>query len=555
MSCTNRWSGGAWICVVAVMWICVVAVMSALSANAEEWKFEDAKVGELPKGWSAAKTGEGPGSVWKVLEDATAPAGAKVVAQTSSDGKGPLFNLCVSTEPKLADVEINLSLKAVSGKIDQGGGPVWRYQDANNYYIARVNPLEDNFRFYKVIGGKRTQLATADVKATAGEWHKLRIVHRGDSIQCSLNGKLLLEAKDDAILKAGQVGLWTKADAVTSFDGVSAVSSATAPSAKTAPSNASTGGASPKQVLVVNTGDASVSLVELATMKEVSRHKVGPRPYGIAVTRDGKSVAVGVEDEECVKFFSLPSFELQAKLPIGKMHNDHIILSTDGREIYVANFYSDDVFVIDVATRKEAARISGCSAPHVVKYGPLRQRAFVTCKKITGIAIVDPANRKVLKFHQLNVNPRSLTFSPDESKVYFGSFWVNGFFEMDTESGKVTRLFAFDPPADNNADQEVTYHGVEAVGNNIVLAANEGRSYVDAVNVSTGKLLDRLSVSKPCCVERIPGPADAPRRVLISNLGNATLELAEVGHDGKLKSLGKAQVGAAPKRVAFIFDF
>ena len=158
----------------------------------------------------------------------------------------------------------------------------------------------------------------------------------------------------------------------------------------------------------------------------------------------------------------------------------------------------------------------------------------------------------MLKVHQLNVNPRSLAFSPDESKVYFGSFWVNGFFEMDTESGKVTRLFSFDPPADNRADQEVTYHGVEAVGNNIVLAANEGRSYVDAVDVSTGKLLDRLAASKPCCVERIPGPTNSPTRVLISNLGDATLELAEVADGGKLKSLGKAMVGKAPKRVAFV---
>ncbi|HLQ43089.1 MAG TPA: hypothetical protein VK137_00050, partial [Planctomycetaceae bacterium] len=130
--------------------------------------------------------------------------------------------------------------------------------------------------------------------------------------------------------------------------------------------------------------------------------------------------------------------------------------------------------------------------------------------------------------------------------------WVNGFFEMDTESGKVTRLLALDPPEDNRAEQEVTYHGVEAVGHNIVLAANEGRSYVDAVDVSTGKLLDRLTASKPCCVERIPGPADGPTRVLVSNLGNGTLELVSVEHDGKLKSLGKAMVGKAPKRVAFV---
>lgn len=171
--------------------------------------------------------------------------------------------------------------------------------------------------------------------------------------------------------------------------------------------------------------------------------------------------------------------------------------------------------------------------------------------KITGIAIIDPAKQELLKFHQLNVNPRSLTFSPDETKLYFGSFWVNGFFELDTETGKVSRLFSFDPPQDNNANQEVTYHGVEAVLPGVVLAANEGRSYVDSVQLQSDKLLDRLTTAaKPCCVERIPGTS--PPRVLISNLGDNSLQLAEVGKDGKLKDLGRAQVGAAPKRVAFL---
>jgi YVTN family beta-propeller protein len=307
----------------------------------------------------------------------------------------------------------------------------------------------------------------------------------------------------------------------------------------------------PKEVFVVNTQDASVSRVDLGSMKELKRHKVGPRPYGIAVTGDGKTAALGVEDEECVKFFSLPDFKEVGKTKIGKMFNDHIVLTQDGRHILVADFHSDDVFVIDVATMKEAARIQDCSAPHVVKYGPLKKHAYVTCKKVTGIAIIDPVGFKLVKFHQLNVNPRSLTFSPDEKQCYFGSFWVNGFFEMDTGSGKVTRLFEHAPPKDNAAPQEVTYHGVEAVYENVVLAANEGRSYVDAVDVATGKLLDRLTeVSKPCCVERVPGTD--PSRVLVSNTGDGSLQLVEVSKDGKLKSLGKAQVGKAPKRVAFL---
>src|SRR4051812_34890322 len=64
----------------------------------------------------------------------------------------------------------------------------------------------------------------------------------------------------------------------------------------------------PKQVFVVNTGDGTVSLVDLGSMKEIEKYKVGPRPYGIAVSQDGKTVAVGIEDEEMVKFYSLPGF-------------------------------------------------------------------------------------------------------------------------------------------------------------------------------------------------------------------------------------------------------
>ena len=189
----------------------------------------------------------------------------------------------------------------------------------------------------------------------------------------------------------------------------------------------------------------------------------------------------------------------------------------------------------------------------MVKYGPLKQRAFVTCKKITGVAIIDPTNQSLIKFHQLNVNPRSLTFSADESKAYFGSFWVNGFFEMDTETGKVTRLISSDLPSDSSNNQEVTFHGVEFIGNNVILAANEGRSFVDSVDVSTGKRLDRLvAVNKPCCVERVPGPASQPIRALISNIGNATLMQIEIGIDGKMREIGTVVVGNAPKRVAFI---
>ena len=308
----------------------------------------------------------------------------------------------------------------------------------------------------------------------------------------------------------------------------------------------------PSEVLVVNTQDGSVSHVDLVAMKEVGRFPVGDRPYGIAVTRDGRTVAVGVEGEEKVKFFATDGFAPAGEVRIGPMHNDHIILSADGASVLVANFHSDGVVGIDVAARRETFRIEGASAPHVIKYGPLRKLAWVTCKKITGIASVDPARRALVGFHQTNVNPRSLTFSPDESRLYFASFWVDGFFEMDPATGKVTRLIALPPPSDDAAPREVTYHGVEAIGRDLVLAANEGRSYVDAVDVASGKLVARHrdDVTQPCCVERIPG--SSPARAIVSNLGDGSVTIVEVQPDGALRSVGHVKVGSAPKRVAFL---
>ncbi len=143
-----------------------------------------------------------------------------MLAQTSSAGPGRLFNLCVCDKANLADIDIRVSFKAVRGKIDQGGGPVWRYQDENNYFVACMNPLEDNFRVYKVVKGRRTQLDSSEAKAAAGKWHTIRVVQKGNHIQCYLNGKRHLDLKDNTFTGKGKVGLWTKADAVTSFDNV-----------------------------------------------------------------------------------------------------------------------------------------------------------------------------------------------------------------------------------------------------------------------------------------------------------------------------------------------
>jgi hypothetical protein len=207
-------------------WTTVVLLLALAGAAvwAEEgkeraFKFGKDEAGKVPTGWKAEKTGKGEGSVWKVVADETAPSrGGYVLAQTAQSPNA-LFNICVAEGTNYKDVELSVSFKAVAGRNDQGGGFVWRYKDNNNYYGCRMNPLEDNYRVYKVVAGRRTQLGGKEgVKVKAGEWHKLKVEVKGDRMEGYLDGEKMWEITDDTYKDAGKVGLWSKADAQTHFD-------------------------------------------------------------------------------------------------------------------------------------------------------------------------------------------------------------------------------------------------------------------------------------------------------------------------------------------------
>jgi hypothetical protein len=202
-------------------WVLGVVMGLAMSVDAAEaLNFDKDKEGALPEGFKggATKAKEDSG-VWKIVADAKASSAPNVLALTEiKDASG--YNLCWNEKLSFKDGTIEAKVRGDKGEIDQGGGLVWRTKDSNNYYVARYNPLEGNFRLYYVKAGERKQLATTKTKLTvpSNQWFTIKIVHDGDKIEAHLNGEKLLEATDASLPDAGGVGFWTKADAATSFD-------------------------------------------------------------------------------------------------------------------------------------------------------------------------------------------------------------------------------------------------------------------------------------------------------------------------------------------------
>jgi hypothetical protein len=181
------------------------------------WNFDNDEIDKIPNGFSNQITGKGGLGKWVVLKDDTAPSRPYILAQTSQEYLGYHFNMAINEKEIFDDLELIVKFKGVKGREDQGGGPVWCYKDADNYYIARANPLENNFRVYKVVNGNRIQMDSARLKVTSNEWHTIKIITKKGHIKCYYNGQPYLEVTDNTFQK-GKIGLWTKADAVTYFD-------------------------------------------------------------------------------------------------------------------------------------------------------------------------------------------------------------------------------------------------------------------------------------------------------------------------------------------------
>ena len=190
-----------------------VCLLLLFQTQPKTWNFDADRAGVI-----ATKFTNDVGD-WNVVADNDAPSKPNALAQLARSS-GPTFNIALAGDTNYKDVDISVSMKAIAGNTDQGGGLVWRAKDARNYYIARYNPLEDNYRVYKVQDGRRSELQSADIRKSPG-WHSLRITMVGDRIECYYDGRQYLDVQDTTFSGSGKIGLWTKADAQTHFDNLS----------------------------------------------------------------------------------------------------------------------------------------------------------------------------------------------------------------------------------------------------------------------------------------------------------------------------------------------
>ncbi len=129
------------------------------------------------------------------------------------------FPLAIAKGSDMSDGKINVRVKPVKGNIDRAGGIAFGVRNVANYFVFRINALEDNAILFEYINNKRVQRAAAKETIMSDRWYNLSVEVSGNIIRGYINNRQVLEYIADISLH-GFTGLWTKADSVTYFEGL-----------------------------------------------------------------------------------------------------------------------------------------------------------------------------------------------------------------------------------------------------------------------------------------------------------------------------------------------
>ena len=126
------------------------------------------------------------------------------------------FPLAIAKESYLPAGSGQVRVRPVAGRIDQAAGLAFGIRNIGNYFVFRVNTLEEDVALFEFVDNKRYKRASAAASLTPGHWYELRVDFAGHHCLCWLDGRPLIDYTATRPLD-GFLGLWTKADAVSQF--------------------------------------------------------------------------------------------------------------------------------------------------------------------------------------------------------------------------------------------------------------------------------------------------------------------------------------------------
>ena len=237
---------------------------------------------------------------------------------------------------------------------------------------------------------------------------------------------------------------------------------------------------------VTNTGSDSVSVISTASNSVVATVSlaVGSMPKGIAISPDGQTAWVANSGDDTVSVIFTDTNTLSGgpiALPTGAMP-DGIAISPDGSAAYVAQ-QGNDVSIVNAATRAIVGTVPDTMGPSRISLGPRGGRAFVTDNRVgsTSVTAFNPANGAVIGGPiPVGATPSGIAIAPSGVFAYAAALGA------DTVTPIATSTSAASPPIggfDDPAGVAIAPDGAHGY------VANSGGASISAFSTSTNTVV------------------------------------------------------------------
>lgn len=177
-------------------------------------------------------------------------------------------------------------------------------------------------------------------------------------------------------------------------------------------------------LVVLNKAEASASLLDLASGKEVARIETGNGPHEAVVSADGRTVVIanygtGASPGHTLTVIDLPTMSVRATIDLQPYHRPHgLAFLPDGRLLVTAEA-EQHLLIVNVASGEvEAAIETGQNVSHMVAATPDGLRAFVSNIGSGSVTAIDLAANEVIRSIATGSGAEGVAVSPDGNEVW-----------------------------------------------------------------------------------------------------------------------------------------
>jgi PQQ-dependent catabolism-associated beta-propeller protein len=234
------------------------------------------------------------------------------------------------------------------------------------------------------------------------------------------------------------------------------------------------------RIFVSNEKDNTITVLDGKTFDILKTVAVGARPRGIVLSRDGKSLYICTSDADHIEVADLASLKVIRILP-SNPDPEFLALSHDGKTLYVANEDNSEVSVLDVADGRITSEILVGVEPEGMAVSPDDKTVLCTSETTSMAHFIDVTAYTVRASVLVGSRPRFAAFTQDGKRIWVSSEVAGTVAVIDTATHQILHTITFDLP-------EVPKAAIRAVG--VSLTVEGTKAFVDLGPAHRGAVID-----------------------------------------------------------------